>query len=889
MYNHMECNSVKVCIKNLIVFLCTGILSLPVFSRNIDKRVYHTKYINPVPPVIDGHMNDEIWQKVEWGSGFVQHEPCEGDPPSQATAFKILYDNKNIYIGIRAYDTEPEKIDTRLSRRDQIEGDLVAVQFDSYYDQQTAFTFMVNAGGGKMDGMYTNDGENQDWTPDPVWYTETSVDDKGWTAEMKIPLSQLRFSGKEQQVWGFQVGRLLFRKEELSLWQPIPRDAPGWVHRFGTLEGIQGLQSNTRVEILPYAVGKAESMLPELGNPFVNGSRRNMNFGVDGKMGITSDLTLDFTVNPDFGQVEADPSVVNLTAYETFYQEKRPFFIEGKNILSYPLMLGDGDMANNNLFYSRRIGRRPRYYPDTDDGEYVRMPENSTILGAAKMTGKTKNGLSVGVLDAVTQMEEAEIDRNGDRRFETVAPLTNYFLARMQKDYNEGATRMGGIITHTLRDIDSENLDFLNRTAVTGGLDLYHSWKDRTWFIAVKSIFSRITGTREAMIAQQRSPRRYFQRPDADYLKVDSSLTSLSGQGGSVFFGRQGNSHINFVVGSSWQSPGLEINDMGYMRESDQILQFSSVGFRWWEPFSIFRNMNINLFQWSVWNFGRANIQNGGNINMHAQFKNYWGAGFGINLNSPTFSTATLRGGPGIYLPSAWNTWFHMNTNQKNAVYFSLRGSYRKSNDGYSGNYSISPGINLRPGRMFSLELDPFYRVNRNNLQYVDEIDHNNNSRYLLSRISQTTLGMVLRLNYTITPNLTIQYYGQPFVSAGKYSRLKYVTDPKAERYQDRFHTYAGDEIEFDQETDTYYIDEDSDQETDYAVGSPDFNFRQFRSNLVIRWEYTPGSTLYLVWSQGRTDYREDGNYSFRNDMRDLFDVYPHDVFLIKLNKWFSL
>lgn len=876
-------------LKNFIVVLLSGVISFQIFARNIDKRTYVTKRINPVPPVIDGSMDDKAWQKVEWGEDFVQHEPREGEQPSQITTFKILYDNKNVYIGIRAFDTEPEKIDTRLSRRDQMDGDVVAVQFDSYFDQQTAFTFMVNAGGVKMDGIYTNDGENQDWTPDPIWYAETSVDDKGWTAEMQIPLSQLRYSGKQQQVWGIQIGRLLFRKEELSLWQPIPRDAPGWVHRFGKLEGIQDLQTNRRIEILPYAVGKAETMLPEEGNPFMTGSRRNLNFGVDGKMGITSDLTLDFTINPDFGQVEADPSVVNLTAYETFYQEKRPFFVEGKNILSYPLMLGDGDMANNNLFYSRRIGRRPQYVPETDDDEYLQMPEFSTILGAAKMTGKTKNGISVGVLEAVTQMEEGELDIQGNRSIITVAPLTNYFLGRMQKDYNKGETRVGGILTHTLRDIKSDSLEFLNKTAVTGGIDFYHSWKERTWYVSVKSIFSHITGSREAMIEQQRSSRRYFQRPDADYVKVDSSLTSLSGYGGSLFFGRQGNSHVNFVLGGNWQSPGLEINDMGYMRDADQIFQFAWMGLRWWEPFSIFRNMNINLNQWGVWNFGGTNQVKGGNINFHAQFKNYWGAGCGINYNSRTFSTATLRGGPGIYLPSAWNTWFHMNTNQKNAVYFSLHGSYRKRNDGYSGNYSISPGINLRPSRMFSLELNPFYRINKDNLQYVDEIDYNNNSRYLLARISHTTLGMVLRLNYTITPNLTIQFYGQPFVSAGKYSLYKYITNPRAERYKNRFHTLSGDEIAYEEESNIYYIDENGDQETDYEVESPDFNFRQFRSNLVIRWEYTPGSTLYLVWSQGRDDSIENGSFSFRNDMRGLFDIYPHDVFLIKLNKWFSL
>ncbi len=871
------------------VFLFLGLISLPTLAEDTDKRSYRTKAVNPGPPVIDGIMDEPIWQTVEWAGDFIQHEPCEGDPPSQPTAFKILYDDRNIYVGIRAYDSEPEKIDARLSRRDQLDGDFVAIQLDSYFDKQTAFTFIVNAGGVKMDGIYTNDGENEDWNPDPVWYAKISLDDQGWTTEMQIPLSQLRFSGKEVQTWGLQVGRMLYRKEELSLWQHIPRDAPGWVHMFGILEGIHGLKSHRRLEIIPYTVGQAEYMEPEEGNPFSNGKEGRFTLGLDGKMGVTSDLTLDFTINPDFGQVEADPSVVNLTAYETFYNEKRPFFIEGNNILDYPLMIGDSDFANNNLFYSRRIGGRPLFTPYTNDEDFLRMPQFSTILGATKMTGKTRNGLSLGLLDAVTQEEEADIDRNGVRGTETVSPVTNYFLTRIQKDYNKGATRLGGMITNTYRNIQSDSLDFLNKNAVTGGVDFYHSWKDRTWFVSLKSIFSHISGTREAMIEQQRSSRRYYQRPDADYVEVDSSRTSLSGYGGNFLFGRQGNSHVNFIVGGFWLSPGLELNDMGYLRQSDRIFQFFWMGLRWWEPFSIFRNANININQWYFWNFGGTGLDKGGNINMHAQFKNYWETGYGINYNAESFSTASLRGGPGIYLPSSWNYWAYFSSNQKKMVYFSLDVSYTKPKDGYSQVYSFYPGLNFRPSRMFSLNMQPFYRINHDDLQYVDEMDYNQESRYIFARIAQTTSGMVMRLNYTITPNLTIQFYGQPFVSAGKYTRLKYITDPRADRYKDRFHTFSQDEIEFDQEDNVYYIDEENDQEVDYSLDNPDFNFREFRSNLVIRWEYTPGSTLYLVWSQGRSDCVENGNFSLRNDMRDLFQLYPHDVFLIKLNKWFSL
>lgn len=852
------------------------------------KRVYNTKRINPRPPVIDGHLNEPVWNSVEWEGDFIQHEPYEGKEPSQQTAFKILYDDKNVYVGIRAYDSEPEKIDRRLSRRDEMGGDIVGIQFDSYFDKRTAFTFIINAGCVKCDGIFTNDGENEDFSPDPIWYVKTNIDEQGWTAEMAIPLSQLRFGNQDNQVWGLQVARFLWRKEELSLWQFVPKDAPGWVHQFGELHGITGIKPSRRIELLPYTVGQLERMEEEEGNPFIPGHDEKADIGLDGKIGITSDLTMDFTINPDFGQVEADPSVVNLTAFETFYEEKRPFFIEGKNILDYRIMMGDGDLSNDNLFYSRRIGKPASYEPDTEDDEYMRMPEHSSILGAMKLTGKTKSGVSIGIMDAVTARERATIDLNGQRRQETVEPMTNYFLGRLQKDFRGGATTIGGIVTNTYRDIRDEDLEFLNRNALTGGFDFQHQWKERSYFVTLKTVFSQIRGSEEALVEAQRSSQRYYQRPDADHVTLDSSRTAMSGHGGSLFFGKTGSGHLNFVIGGTWRSPGLELNDMGYLREADLILQFTWMGYRWWEPFSIFRSFNINFNQWSGWNFGKDHILDGGNVNFHIQFKNYWNFGSGIGYNSELLSTHALRGGPSMLLPPRWNSWIYMNSDSKKTFQFGLNCSGSWNDEGYSRFYGIRPSVTWRPNNTVSLSINPFYNINKDDLQYIDTIE-NGEDRYIFGRIDQKTLGLVLRLNYTITPTLTIQYYGQPFVSAGKYTRLKRITNPRAEAYGGRFHTFADEEIAYDPDDEIYSVDEDVDGTVDYTFDFPDFNFRQFRSNLVIRWEYTPGSTIYLVWSQSRTGDEATGNFSFRNDMRELFDVYPHNVFLIKINRWFSL
>ncbi len=854
-----------------------------------EKKIYKTKRANPHPPVIDGKLTDPVWESVPWAGDFIQRQPFDGKPATQKTAFKILYDNKNIYVGIRAYDTEPDKIAKRMARRDQIDGDLVGIQLDTYYDHRTAFTFLVNAAGVKIDGIYINDGEYEDWTLDPVWYVKTSCDEKGWTAEMRIPLSQLRFGKKETHVWGLEVARLLYRKEEISFWQPIAQDAPGFVHLFGELHGIEGIKPPRHIELLPYSVGKTESMKKQPGNPFVPGRVWNGSLGLDGKIGVTSNLTLDFTVNPDFGQVEADPSVVNLTAFETFYKEKRPFFIEGKNILDYRIMMGDGDIANDNLFYSRRIGKPASYYPSTGPDEYVKMPENSSILTALKLTGKTKSGFSIGIMDAVTAREQAIIDNDGKRRYVTVEPMTNYFLGRLQKDFRRGATTVGFIVTNTYRDIKDDNLNFLNRNAVTGGFDFNHEWNNRSFFFSIKTVFSYIQGSKDAILLQQLSSRRYYQRPDANHVSVDSSLTSLSGHGGSIFIGKTGKGHFNYVFGGTWRSPGLELNDMGYLRESDMIIQFQSLSYRWWEPFAIFRSFNANINQWSVWDFGLTHTGDGGNINFNLQFKNYWFFGMGVGINSQTLSTTALRGGPALLLPSSWNAWVNLRSDPKKLLQFTINGSENILMDDYSKSYSIRPGITWRPSNRILMSFNPFYSINKMNLQYVETLSYDDDKRYIFASIKQNTLGVVLRLNLSITPNLTIQYYGQPFVSGVDYSTMKYITNPKAKKYSDRFHTYTDDEISYNSGGGYYEIDENRDGTVDYYISNPDFNFREFNSNLVIRWEYIPGSTIYFVWSQGRTGYAGTGEFSFTNDVTDLFRIYPHDVFLIKINKWFSL
>ena len=871
----------------IIIFLSLCIIN-PLLAEEKEKKIYITKAVNPGPPVIDGKLDDPVWQQVEWGGDFIQRIPNEGKEPSQQTAFKILYDHNNLYIAIRAYDTEPDKIARHMCRRDYFDGDWVEVNIDSYHDLRTAFSFTVNAAGVKGDEAITKNGDNWDSSWDPIWFVKTSCDPEGWIAEIRIPYSQLRFAEKEEHIWGLQVQRRLFRKEEHSIWQFIPRNAPGWVHLFGELRGIHGIKPKRTIQIMPYTVGKLQTFEKEEGNPFAPGQLTNFMGGLDGKIGVTRDLTLDFTINPDFGQVEADPSVVNLTAFETYFTEKRPFFVEGKNILNYQFTFGDNPYHRDNLFYSRRIGRIPHHYPDLEDDEYADMPESTTILGALKLTGKTQSGLSLGIMESVTSLERTEIDYLGQRRKETVEPFTNYFVLRLQQDIKKGDTIVGGMFTATNRKLDDEHLNYLHNAAYTGGFDFLHTWRKKSYYFTLTTVFSHVRGSTEALLETQESPLHYFQRPDADYVSVDPSRTHLSGHGGQIAFGKQGGKPIQFSVGATWRSPGLELNDVGYQRMADVIMQWIWAQYRITDPFSIFNAIYLNFNQWSGWNFGYENTFSGGNINFYTQFKNKWGLGSGFNRELEGLSISVLRGGPALRIPGGWSSWYDLHNNYSSRIQFSFGGWNYWGDQDVQLSKEFWGGATFKPSNALSISLYPSYNINRDLLQYVTTADYDVEQRYLFARIDQKTLSMTIRLNLSITPNLTIQFYGQPFISAGTYQEFKRITNSRAAAFTDRFETFTENQIFYDPDEEVYSIDENQDGIWDYTFDNPNFNFLQFRSNLVIRWEYTPGSTLYLVWSQGRTDYYTNGGFHFRNNLRDLFNVAPHNVFLIKMSYSFN-
>lgn len=858
----------------------------------IPKKIYVTKPIeNQTPPLVDGLLNDEAWNLVEWAGEYVEFQPDENTTPSYQTKFKIVYDSKNLYIGVRCYDAEPDKIVKRLSRRDGFEGDWIEFNIDSYHDKRTAFSFTATVAGVKGDEFVSNNGNNWDGSWNPIWYTKTNVDEEGWTAELRIPLSQLKFGGEENQVWGLQSTRRFFRAEERSLWQRKPIDTPGWVSEFGELHGLKNIEPQKQLEIQPYTVTSGETYEAEEGNPFRDGSENDITVGLDAKIGVTNDLTLDLTVNPDFGQVEADPSAIALDGFQIFFREQRPFFVENKNIFDFSV--SESEAGNtfgfDNVFYSRRIGRSPQGSPDTEDNEFVNQPDNTPIIGAAKFSGKTKDGWALGVLESVTSKRYATISgENGDRRREMVEPLTNYFVGRVQKDFNDRNSYLGGIFTAANRDNLTEELNFLHKAAYTGGVDFKHQWNNRDWYVEGNVILSHVNGSEEAIKNTQESITHLFQRVDANHVALDSTRTSLTGSGGNVQIGKIGNGHWKFETGGTWRSPELELNDLGFQRQADDIRHYTWIGYQTLKPDSTFRRVGINYNHWSAWDFNGNHNSLRFNTNSWQNWENNWFSNFGFNYAPIQYSNFALRGGPRLRQSPEISFWNSIRTDSRKKVRFNVFHRGEKAVDNSYRSYFVEAGVTYQPINAIRISAFPSVRINNDRLQFIDNFDDVNGSpRYLNGEINQRTLSMSFRLNYTINPNLTIQYWGQPFISRGRYSNFKHVTDASAKLFENRFTGYNLDQLSL--ADDTYSVDEDLNGVEDFSFDNPDFSFVQFRSNLVIRWEYIPGSEIFLVWSQ---DVSQDGDPSagLLSSLGDnIFGQKPQNIFLLKATYRFVL
>ena len=849
------------------------------FGRKYPARIYTTTRLLVKPPVIDGRLDDEAWQEQgEWAGNYTQNMPIEGAPPTEQTELKILYDDKYLYYAIRAYD-DPAKIHHYPGRRDdfgEYAVDVVGICFDSYNDKRTGFEFDLTASGGRIDLILGNGETEWDTTWDAVWDGKVAHDEKGWTAEARIPLNQLRYGKQKEQVWGMHAWRWLTRNKEESQWQLIPRQNTGRMYQLGELHGIEDLPPSRHVEVLPHVVGKAASG-PSVPGEGTDGSGT---IGLDTKVGLSTNFTLDATVNPDFGQVEADPSVLNLTAYETFYEEKRPFFLEGRKILTF------GIEEQDQLFYSRRIGQPPSLRPTPGPDETVRVPDATTILGALKVTGKTNDGLSVAVLESFTQKEHAEVTGPYVSASPTVEPLGSYTTARVQKDWNKGNTILGGMVTSTHRWISDPSLAFLPTQAWSGGVDFVHYFDDRFWVLDAKAITSRVEGDREAIQALQTNPVHYYQRPDATHLGVDENATSLAGHGGSVLFGTSGKGRFRATSHFHWYSPGLELNDVGYLRQAD--LKANQVFLGWAEsrPKGIFREYSFEGSREDQWDFGGLHTKSETAVDATATFQNKWGVTGRVAYNQ-LVETRALFGGPALRSSDLWTTFLRVSSDNSRRLSVAVKGEHDWTLEGGTVVNDLDVEASIRPSGRLTFSATGEYLRLEDDLQYVGTEETTDGTRWLLGRNHEHLWNFTFRVNLAITPDLTVTYYGSPFIASSRFTDIRKATETLSPVYEDRFHRFGPGEIAYSEAGNEYLIHEAGGGPS-YTLANPDFAVREFRSNLVARWEYKPGSALYVVWQQGRAGREPYADDSFHSNWHSLWSTPSDNVFLVKLSYWFS-
>jgi hypothetical protein len=799
---------------------------------------------------LDGELTDEVWQTAAVITGFKQREPKEGANATFETEARVAYDATALYVAVLALDPEPARLVGIRTRRDEgSPSDWIRVVIDSFHDRRSAFEFAVNPAGVKQDVYWFNDA-NQDTGWDAVWDVAVAREARGWRAEFRIPFSQLRFRPSPSATFGFAVVRQIGRLNETTTWPLLSRSASGYVSSFGELTGLQLTRSPKRLEMVPYVVGDVTTQPAERGNPLQNGRDTDGSLGLDVKYALRPGLTLTGTVNPDFGQVEADPAIVNLSAFETFFSERRPFFVEGSGVFQFDLDCNDGNCSG--LFYSRRIGRAPRGVADVPEGTYSSAPAQTTILGAAKVTGRL-GPFSVGVLNAVTGDEDAVIANGLQRTRQTVEPLSSYSVLRARREFTN-QSGLGFMVTSTNRNLDTPTR-FLPGQAYTGGIDW--DWRlEKRYAVQGYLVGSSVRGDAQAIADLQQTNVHSFQRPDAGHVNFDATRTSLNGYGAMAAIAKIGGERVRFNSNVSLKSPGFDINDVGFMRRADQRNMSNWLQVRYERPTKWYRSFRYNLNQWAGWNFDGDRLNLGYNVNAHLMFLNNWGTGMGANYNPGSFDDRATRGGPGAYRNTERSIWAYVEGDGRKPVSVSIFSVFGADGKGTSFS-DVSPNINWRPSSFLMLSTGLSFGRNRDQSQWVEELD----GRYIFGRINQRTVSIRTRLNYTVTPSLTVQVYAEPFVSAGDYSDFKQLVDGRSRDYARRYAATAYD-------------------------GNPDFNYRSFRTTNVVRWEYRPGSTLFVVWQQGRERTLTRGTFDFKGDFGGVFDAPSTNVFLVKWAYW---
>lgn len=823
---------------------------------------------------IDGRLDDPIWRTTPFISDFLVKDPVEFGEPSSPTRVAFAYDDHNLYVAAEMRFSSRDELQAMVTRRDKSgPSDRIIVSLDTWGDRRTAWSFSVTAAGVRTEYFHGSDSEyDRDYSFDPVWEAKTWIGDDRWTAEMRIPFSQLRFNDAEEQIWGLNINRYMPGTREDIYWIVVPRNGTGWSSQMGELRGITGLSPSPHVELLPYLAGSAriaDNVDPD--DPYRDEIDLDGRAGLDFKLVGTSNLTLTATINPDFGQVEADPAEVNLSAFETFFSERRPFFVEGS---------GNFNFGGATHYYSRRIGGQPHATPQ-GVADYADRPDNSTILGAAKLTGRLASGLSIGTLAAVTDREQARLwnIERGEETTEVVEPLTFYGVSRMQQEFGGEGTVAGVILTGVNRSIEpgSYLASILPDQAYTGGVDWSIRFGDGTYSLIGNVAGSHVSGESEAITRIQRSSTHYFQRPDATHLELDSNATGLSGYSGAVEFRRNTGSWV-YNAGAAIESAGFELNDLGRLSSADDIDAWGALTYRQNRPGSFYQNWDVTLDANRNWNTGGEHqysaVNLNGSITWPSLLFNYLGAG----RTFEGLSDAKTRGGPTMdETDLLLNIWTGMGNNggAKTRWYWHAGwGAYE-----YSGAFlNTYAGITSNIGSRLELSANPTFYTRSDPRQYVATVGGGEadtyGRRYIFSKLDFTRLSLQLRANYALSPDLTLEFYAEPFVASGTYSRfgeLARAGTGELDEYGDRLTRSEG----------SLRV---NDNGSEFTINDPDFTTRSFRSNLVLRWEYLPGSTLFLVWQQSRGEYRPTAEAISPGDWFEGLGDEGEHVVAVKMN-----
>lgn len=868
---------------------------------------------------IDGNLDDPGWQDATVITGFVQGEPEEGAAPSQPTEVRVLFDEGSIYVAARMFEDDPSLIRAQLVRRDERGSfDSFEVSLDPNRDGLTGYSFRVSAAGAEGDAFLFGDvQQDEDW--DAVWDSGVRIDDRGWTAEMRIPFSQIRYEGGQaDQTWGINFQRRRLETNETDYFALESRAERGRVSQFGRIEGLRPPGSSRRLELRPFAVTQYHTAPSEAGNPLFDGTELDPRFGTDISVGIGSAFSLDATINPDFGQVEVDPEVINLTAFETFFPEKRPFFVQDARVFDFSGASRGGGGRGKTLFFSRRIGREPRGSA-SDEADFDLTPAQTTILGAAKLTGRTSSGLTVGALAAVTGRERGRAYfATGDSLARYLAePQTEYGVLRLQQDFRDGGSKIGMIATGLKRELPGDGtFDFLPSTAYSFGVDFEHQWggaRSRDWRLWGFFSSSLVRGSEEAITGLQRNSTHYFQRPDADELEVDSTATSMFGSDWRLQLEREGGRHWTWSAWLGQQTPGFEINDFGFLTSGERVDMGTRVGYREIQPGSVFRNYNISfntfhnlrntllddLFSGSNW----ASSHESGAFFLSGNFTflNNWGVNIRSFYSPVSQSDTQTRGGPLMKDPSEVNINVDVNTDRRAAFSASPRFTYQKAFSGRGHESSLGLGLSFRPASSWEIEVEPSYRRERDAAQYVSTSEDlpyapTFGNRYLFGDLRRNTLSMETRLNVAFSPEISLQLFAQPLISSGEYLTYRQLESAATFDFIDFAEgtaTEVGGEVgcvggrtcTID---DTRYFDFDGNGSSDFSTSDRDFNIRSLRGNAVFRWEYRPGSQIFLVWQHSRRENLETGDLDFGRDFRGLFSAPAENVFILKVSHYLS-